>query len=115
MVSVVSTKFKLLTSGKSKLWIAIVMLSISFLVIMPAGDFCFRVQKSVDASHKEMRVILKMRQDGTNKPSRYSYSKSTRCFNKSKDVRYYFIQSLSSHLLGKTTKLVKPKPMVLSV
>ena len=57
----VSAKFKLLTSGKSKLWIAIVMLSISFLVIMPAGDFCFRVQKSVDASHKEMRVILKMR------------------------------------------------------
>ena len=85
MVSVVSTKFKLLTSGKSKLWIAIVMLSISFLVIMPAGDFCFRVQKSVDASHKEMRVILKMRQDGTNKPSRYNYSKSTGCFNKSKD------------------------------
>ena len=40
MVSVVSTKFKLLTSGKSKLWIAIVMLSISFLVRPAAGDFC---------------------------------------------------------------------------
>ena len=42
-------------------------------------------KKCDDASHKEMRVIWKMRQDGTNKPSRYRANTYTR-FNKSKDI-----------------------------